>query len=194
MWPPWTGRIGGSPYRALWVNLLLVPSWFVLQVNGHQLDLVLQTLERKQTNQASLFEDLLFSQVQISYKKKQVLRETESSSKYLEVPGNPGALSERAEVANVQPSRVHVIQKHKHIQLPSNHHLINANLQKEEASSAIAWFGDLPGGAVEDGWRLGGGAEGRRERLFRGGAACTGVSIHLARTRAERRESQCQFI
>ena len=129
-----------------------------------------------------------------SVKKKQVLRETESSSKYLEVPGNPGALSERAEVANVQPSRVHVIQKHKHIQLPSNHHLINANLQKEEASSAIAWYGDLPGGAVEHGRGLGGGAEGRRERLFRGGAACTGVSIHLARTRAERRESQCQFI
>jgi hypothetical protein len=54
---------------------------------------------------------------------------------------------------------------------------------------------DLPGGAVEDGGRLGGGAEGRRERLFRGGgaaAACTGGSLHLARTRARRQESQCQ--
>jgi hypothetical protein len=53
---PWswrTGGIGDSAYRALWVNLLLVPSWFVLQIDGHQLDPVLQALGRK--NEARSF-------------------------------------------------------------------------------------------------------------------------------------------
>jgi hypothetical protein len=76
---------GRSPYRALWVNLLLVPSWFVLQVNGHQLDLVLQTLQTKQMNQASLYQDLLFSLVQNQLKNKNKNRfcGTESGSSTL---------------------------------------------------------------------------------------------------------------
>lgn len=40
------GEVSVGAYRALWVNLLLVPCRFVLQIDGDQLDLVLQTLHK----------------------------------------------------------------------------------------------------------------------------------------------------
>jgi len=74
-----------------------------------------------------------------SVKKKQVLRETESSSKYLEVPGNPGALSERAEVANVQPSL------HPNTHTHTNYPLITIRSMQicKKKKQAVQWHGTV---------------------------------------------------